>query len=101
MSRNETSNNQVGIQSCHILNYETVIRKWKRASYQFIIPCIILFIFCTPVGVIPNESGSAVEGSTKDGLLNLFGLAEGQQAYSATGAMIHKLSLCLIPQTQA
>ena len=86
MSLTAVSKNQIEVQPIRLPNYKTVIRTWKHASYRVIIPCIILLIFSTPIGVIPNDSGSNVGVFTNDGLTNLFGLAEGPQEYSATGA---------------
>ncbi|OLS31169.1 MAG: hypothetical protein ThorAB25_04900 [Candidatus Thorarchaeota archaeon AB_25] len=86
MSLTATSDNQTKARLNHVLNYRILKRKHKRAFYGFVIPCFILLIFCSPVGVIPNKAESTIGGVAGDALTNLFGPAEGQQAYSATGA---------------
>ncbi|MFW9964336.1 MAG: hypothetical protein ACFFCX_12270, partial [Candidatus Sifarchaeia archaeon] len=86
MSLAGTSNNHNKARLSNVIIYRNLIKEWKRACFRIIIPCFILLIFCSPAGLTPGQSDLASRNLTGNGQPNWFGLAEGQQAYSATGA---------------
>jgi hypothetical protein len=61
-------------------------RGWKHTCQRIIIPCIILLIYCTPVGVTPNPSDLRTKDFAMENSVNRFGLSDGQQSYSSSGA---------------
>ena len=57
----------------------------RRVFYGTLMPCILLLMFCSPVGVSSNLHGSASSSITGLDSSNMFNLAEGLQEYRSTG----------------
>jgi hypothetical protein len=53
---------------------------------KLIIPCIILLMFCSPVGLTPNQSDLTSGGAINNNSVYWFEPSEGSQEYSSTGA---------------
>ena len=72
--------------SIQVPSHRRLRRKLRGAIYGTIIPCVLLLMFCSPVGVSPYDTSSTSSSPTSYGSTNVFGLAEGLQDYSSTGA---------------
>ncbi|MFW9810236.1 MAG: hypothetical protein ACFFE6_12740, partial [Candidatus Thorarchaeota archaeon] len=86
MSLSDTSKTLRKFQPNQIISYSTLIRSRKHIWFRAIIPCLIILMFCSPVGLNPSQSGLDYGGLSNETLQNLFRPAEGQQAYSSSGA---------------
>ncbi|MFW9787425.1 MAG: hypothetical protein ACFFE1_07105, partial [Candidatus Thorarchaeota archaeon] len=67
-------------------SYRTLIKEYKRTSFRIIIPCIFLLIFCSPVGLNPNQADLISGGFSSENIPNQFWTTEGSQSYSSSGA---------------
>ena len=82
----DTSRNLGFLRLTHLLSYKTYVREFGHSWGRTIIPCIILLMFCLPVGINPDQSELTTIGFTNTPLQNRYVTTDGQQAYSSSGA---------------
>jgi hypothetical protein len=86
VSGGSSSKDSARVAADNPFKHRSIGRGWKRTCQRIIIPCIILLIYCAPVGVAPNPSDLRITDSAKENSANSIELSEGQQTYSSSGS---------------
>ncbi|MHA1943291.1 MAG: hypothetical protein ACW96M_02740, partial [Candidatus Thorarchaeota archaeon] len=86
MSLPNTFENLGPLRLLHLISHKAFAIRSKRFWCKTLIPCIILLMFCSPVGFNPNHSELVDRDLSKGSLPSLFVPSEGLQAYSSSGA---------------